>query len=131
MKRLFQIIPLLILFQACDATDECERKIRNNYLNEQFSGVVKDCYFQSSNGGRGIPTIVLGNNEIYHSQTYSLVCYVKPWDSIVKTSGSLKYLVYRDDSVVTFYPQCGRTEILDEGTRDIADVPDRDCAESK
>lgn len=94
---------------------QCEMYIRQHTPYDNFAGIIKECYFLDSDGGRGTPTIVLQNEKIYYLVTYTLICFAQPGDSIIKKAGTLKYIIKREDCSTIFYPECGSTVILDNG----------------
>jgi hypothetical protein len=136
INRKMQLYLLLFListfsFVSCSDKEQCETNIRNRSTNEQFSGVIKEVYFQVSNGGRFTPTIVLTDNEKYYSATKRLICYAMPGDSIIKKRGTLQYVIKRPDTMVVFYPNCGDIVILDNGKTAVQPYQFNDCGKVK
>lgn len=121
----------VLSFFSCSYERQCETNIRKKSTNEQFSGIIKEVYFQVSDGGRHTPTIVLTNNEKYYSATKRLICDAIPGDSIVKKRGTLQYVIKRADTSLVFYPNCGDIVILDSGKTDIQRYEFNDCGKVK
>lgn len=113
-KGILVLIALAIAFVGC-FPNQCEDHYRLKTTSDDFSGIIKDCYFHESHGGRGTPTVILTNGARYYSGTYTLICYAQVGDSIIKKPGTLKYIIKRGDSVATFYPECGSLVIMDSG----------------
>lgn len=113
-KVVLILMALAIAFTGC-FPNQCEEHYRLKTISDDFSGEIEDCYFQDSHGGRGVPTIILTNGARYYSGTYTLICYAQAGDSIIKKTGTLKYIIKRGDSVTIFYPECGSIAIMDSG----------------
>lgn len=125
------ILTNALFLTSCSYEKQCEANVRDRSTTEAFSGIIKEVYFQVSDRGRHTPTIVLMNNKKYYSDTKRLICYAMPGDSIVKKSGSLKYVIKNADTTVVFYPNCGDIVILDNGKTEVQPYQFDDCGKVK
>lgn len=105
---------MFLLTQVGCVGERCEDYIRQNDINAQFSGVIKECYFDEND--RGTPTFILGSGTIIKCDAHSLCCNANTGDSIWKHYGSLKYYLKVGDTFKVFYPECGNVQIRDTGT---------------
>lgn len=90
---------------------KCELYIRNSLTEEDYRGVVINKYILR---GR-VPYIMLPDSnkyEIYHL-SMALYKYIDIGDSIIKDSGTLKYILVKKDTALIFYPYCRDVEIKD------------------
>ena len=130
MKKIILLFLFVNLVTSCSEKD-CEDFIRENDTNDEFSGIISDAYFHTSDGGRGTPTLVLGNGSKHYTSTYSLICFANSGDSIIKRKGTLGYLLKQGGTTKVFYPECKRKLILDSNKTTINPYVDFQCGKEK
>jgi hypothetical protein len=113
MNRILSLLWFFTLITSCSLEKECEEEVRRKYTNQEFSGIVKEAYFQVSNGGRGAPKIILSDSTIHPVHSDILICSANQGDSIIKRKGTLRYLLKSEGTTTVFYPECKRKLILD------------------
>jgi hypothetical protein len=130
MKRIIFLLLFVNLIFSCSPR-ECEDFIRETDTDDEFSGIISDAYFHVSDGGRGTPTLVLGNGSKHYIATYGLICYANQGDSIIKRKGTLKYLLKSEGTTTVFYPECKRKLILDSNKTAINPYREFRCGKEK
>lgn len=131
MIRVISLLLLVNLMSACSLEKECEDFVKEHDIQEEFSGIIADSYFHTSDGGRGTPTIVLKDGSKHYMDTYGLICSAEVGDSVIKRKGTLRYLLRKEDTIMVFYPECGRRLILDSGRTSINPFPDLRCGKER
>jgi hypothetical protein len=131
MKKMLFLVYFLILVTSCSSEKECENEVRRKYTNQEFSGIIKEAYFQVSDGGRGAPKLILKDGSIHPSRSSRLICYANQGDSIIKKKGTLQYLLKKEDTTMIFYPECKQSLILDSNKTTIISYPDIPCGKER
>jgi hypothetical protein len=108
--QLLLIILSLVFLSSC----ECEERadwLRKNVTGTSYRKIVARKYLDPD--GRYQPVFISEDSEKYEFYNMNAYDMAEPGDSIIKTAGTLKHILKKKDTVVSFYPTCKFQEIKD------------------
>lgn len=108
MKSVMYFV-LSIIASGCGCY-EYARSLRENIKPLALKGEVFNTFIDSSD--RMTPKVILKNGDTSDIYSYEMYHSLERGDSIIKESGSLKYILKRrNEPLKEYYPQCDKTDI--------------------